>query len=578
MSTIDKIDSILSYIPRTINEKGREMPSRRILYFRSENRQILKDAIDYSSYLWELICPEEPELPKGQRYAFLEEKKCVREFTETAAPFVRVYLLTDFHAYQDERGLEKSQLGMIKRFLDQPIYKNALLLIASPYVQIPLGFDDEVELFNLGSMDVEDIKEVMLGQLKTRRDLDDRELEAEARKFLGLSRRQILSVMEKTSSLGYSNELDALQPKEKEACRQRTAQEITQEKKNLMEKDPAIEFVEYAGMEEAAGMDDFNAWIQERQRIFEHPEEAMLRGVKMPNGVMLTGIPGTGKTMIAKKTAKAFGNLPLIKFQLQQVQSSLYGGSSANLQRYLSRIESMAPCVMLVDEVDKALQNNKDTHEATRLMISQILTWLQENQGKVFAFFCANDVTGLPPELMRPGRLSERFFVFMPNFADLCGILDSKLQWLDQQMFDEGMQQAIREKLVGREIMTKIGQRMGNRALFFTGADLEVLLREVVNLKLWLTNTPMPYSKEVYVEMVVDCACSGTYKSTGETNMNHIVKTWYSARENKFRNVSKLDLFPFDALVKGRRLPERPELDNDYDKKLYAGIGKAIVG
>lgn len=586
MSVVQKIDSAISYIPRERKEDGKERPRRRIIYFCSEDRHIIKKAINESSYLWELLMPENQSVRRELRYEYLEGYHMLVDFSQNtdvqdekvrkSSVKVRAYTLTDFHAYKDIKDPRKNQLGMVKRFLDQAKYQDALLLISSPYIQIPEGFDDEIELIHLGTIDVEDIKEIIQKQLEIKREQDDPELERVAKKFLGLTERQILSILARTKNVGYCCELDAETEQEKADCQEYMEYYITQEKKHAMEKDPVIEFIEYKEEEEAVGLSGYNEWLEIRKKIFANPLEAQKRGVKVPNGVLLTGIPGTGKTMLAKKTAKEFGNLPLVKFQLGKIQSSLYGGSSANLARYLTKIESMAPCVMLVDEIEKVLQNNENTHEATRLLLSQILSWLQDKKGQVFAFFTANDVTNVPQELLRNERLSERFFVFMPSSKNLEEILNSKLAHMEQKMFDQEMQTAIKNGQVGYEIINRIAGKMGDRNIFFTGADIEKLLSEEVNMKLWLDQKLQPYSKKVYVETVVECACDPNFKPYGETNIGDIVKIWHQAKKNEYRNASKENLFPFDKIIQGKALPESP-IERAYDKEMYKKIGKAIT-
>ncbi len=589
MSFVNKIDSAISYIPREITEEGKERPRRRILYFCSEDRHIIEKAINKSIYLWELLVPEKNKVKKEERYDFLKGYHMIADFQKEIAESskqgeqepqncmgVRAYTLTDFHVYKDVREVKMSQLGMVKQFLDHPKYQEALLLISSPYTQIPEGMDDEIELIHLGSIDVEDIKEIIQEQLETKREEADLELDEVAKKFLGLTERQILSILDRTRNTGYCCELDAETEHEKMKCHNFMMEYIAQEKKNAMDKDSIIEFVDYKDEEEAAGLEGFCDWLRLRKRIFENLKEAEEHGVKVPNGVLLTGISGTGKTMLAKKTAKEFGNLPLIKFQLGKIQSSLYGGSTANLNRYLTKIEAMAPCVMLVDEVEKVFQNNNDTHETTKLMLSQLLGWLQDKKGLVFAFFTANDVTKVPQELFRNERISERFFVFMPTSKELASIFDSKLKQMNRKMFDNEMQKAIGMESVGSQVMERIGKNMGNRNLFLTGADVEKLLSEEVNMKLWNEGVSMPYSKKVYMDTIVKCACDKRFKPYGETNMRDIVKTWYLIKENEYRSASKENLFPFDKLIKGKELPEVSRL-NSYDMELYRKIGKEII-
>ena len=111
---------------------------------------------------------------------------------------------------------------------------------------------------------------------------------------------------------------------------------------------------------------------------------------------------------------------------------------------------------------------------------------------------------------------------------------------------------------------------------YLEGYQLLELLSEEVNMKLWMDQKIQPYSREVYTETVIACACDPNFRPYGETNMGDIVRIWYQAKKNEYRNASKENFFPFDKIIQGKALPKL-NMERDYDQEMYKKIGKAIV-
>jgi SpoVK/Ycf46/Vps4 family AAA+-type ATPase len=140
--------------------------------------------------------------------------------------------------------------------------------------------------------------------------------------------------------------------------------------------------------------------------------ELTKRGVKPPKGVLLTGIPGCGKSLCAKAISNIF-NIPLYRLDLATVQGQYVGQSEAQLKAALDTAEYVSPCVLWIDEIEKGLHDT--TSGVTSKMIGQFLFWLQENKKPVFVVASANSIEDLPAELIRKGRFDEIFFVDLPN-------------------------------------------------------------------------------------------------------------------------------------------------------------------
>lgn len=181
-------------------------------------------------------------------------------------------------------------------------------------------------------------------------------------------------------------------------------------------------FNEIAGLEaipieedfEIAGLDNLKEWLYEKKILLDptKKEELLQRGIIPPKGILLTGVPGCGKSLCAKATSNIF-NIPLYRLDLATVQGQYVGQSERQLKSALDTAEYVSPCVLWIDEIEKGLNDNNSS--VTSKMIGQFLFWLQENKKPVFVIASANSVEDLPAELIRKGRFDEIFFVDLPN-------------------------------------------------------------------------------------------------------------------------------------------------------------------
>ncbi len=185
-------------------------------------------------------------------------------------------------------------------------------------------------------------------------------------------------------------------------------------KTEVVKRSEVLELMAAEEMSAVGGLQNLKAWLQKRKSAFT--EEARDFGIDMPKGIALIGPPGTGKTLMAKATASALG-LPLIKFDISRIFKSLVGESEARVRSALQMVDSMAPCVLFVDEIDKALSgahgSTGDSGVSSRVL-GTLLTWMQESKSPVFAVVTANRVNNLPAEFLRRGRLDEVFSVTTP--------------------------------------------------------------------------------------------------------------------------------------------------------------------
>lgn len=163
------------------------------------------------------------------------------------------------------------------------------------------------------------------------------------------------------------------------------------------------------GVDELGGMGRLVRWLQMRRPAFDGTSPHLAP----PKGVLLVGVQGCGKSMAAKAAAGVFG-VPLLRLDLASVHNKYVGESERILRETLGTAEVLSPCVLWIDEVEKAVADDGE-HGAARRVLGTFLTWLAERRAPVFVVATANDITGLPPELVRKGRFDELFFVDLPD-------------------------------------------------------------------------------------------------------------------------------------------------------------------
>ena len=205
---------------------------------------------------------------------------------------------------------------------------------------------------------------------------------------------------------------------------------VSSEKEQIIRKSGILDyFPKNESLKDVGGMDNLKEWLNKRQLAYD--KEARDWGLKEPKGLLLLGVPGCGKSLIAKSIASSW-NMPLLRLDVGKVFQGIVGSSEDNIRKAIATAEAVAPCVLWIDEIEKGLSGVQSSGATdggvTSRIFSTILTWMQEKTAPVFVVATANNINQLPPELLRKGRFDEFFFVDLPSQKEKENIFSIHLQ------------------------------------------------------------------------------------------------------------------------------------------------------
>ena len=239
--------------------------------------------------------------------------------------------------------------------------------------------------------------------------------------------------------------------------------EIQRHKQRIIAQSGCLEYIEPdVDIDDVGGLEVLKEWLEVRRKAYS--PEAMKRGLPMPKGLLLTGVPGCGKSLTAKAVAANWG-YPLIRFDIGAAFAGVVGASETNIRQALRIAEAASPCVLWVDEIEKGLAGSGGSGDldsgVTQRVFGTILTWLNEVKKPVFVVATANNLSNLPPELKRKGRFDEIFFVDLPDESSREEILKIHINRREPEVLSE----------VDMEELVKASHG-------FTGAELETVVND----------------------------------------------------------------------------------------------------
>jgi SpoVK/Ycf46/Vps4 family AAA+-type ATPase len=314
-----------------------------------------------------------------------------------------IYIFKDLHPFLDNPSVTRSLRDAVAYFKGS----DKSIILMSPVQNIPTEMEKEVVVLDFALPDMGELNRVLNAQL----------LDSNSPRPTPSAREKLL-----TATLGLTK--DEAEKVYRKACvkaGQLTEAEVEivlSEKKQLIKRNGILEYIEEdETLDSIGGLEELKHWLFQRSGAFT--EKAREYGLPQPKGMLILGVPGCGKSLIAKTTSRLWG-LPLLRLDIGRVyDGSTVGRSEANLRNALKTAESISPAILFIDELDKAFAGGAGSADSDGGTSSRIfgsfLTWMQEKTSPVFVMATANRVDRLPGEFLRKGRFDEIFFVDLPN-------------------------------------------------------------------------------------------------------------------------------------------------------------------
>ena len=329
------------------------------------------------------------------------------------------------------------------------------LCIISPLVPLPKELENYTTILELDPLTEKNIEEIVNDFIKTQ-GIDPPEkdlLNKIITRLKGLSQTEIYNIL----SLAVS---------EDGMLTSRDLSNILEQKQQIVRKSGILEMVRVKEtMNDIGGLENLKDWLRRKAEIFKQIKKAQDFGVDIPKGVLIAGMPGCGKSLPAKAAAKAF-DVPLLRLDMGRLMGKYVGESEGNMRRAIKITEASSPCVLWIDELEKAfagIGGNGGGSEVTTRLFGNFLTWMQEKDSLAFVVATANKINALPPELLRKGRFDETFYVDLPTRTERKKILEIHIR-------------KRRPQDLSRIDFDKLADKTGG----YCGADLEGVVREAI--------------------------------------------------------------------------------------------------
>ncbi len=408
----------------------------------------------------------------------------------------------------------------IASYLENPeivaLFKNACLqietgeldtvfVLISSILKVPKELEKYITVLQEEYLTEEEIKKEILDFIQENSigNVYDKTLEQMALAFKGLSVLEIDTIL----SLAFSQEGE---------LNDSALKLVMEQKKQMIQKAGILEMVSCEEeMKDIGGLESLKRWIGNKAQVLKHMKEAESFGVELPKGVLIAGIPGCGKSLNAKASAKLMG-VPLLKLDMGRVMGKYVGESESNMRRAITLAEAIAPCVLWVDELEKAfagIGGSGGGAEVTTRLFGQFLTWMQEKKSAVFVVATANDIMKLPPELMRKGRFDEIFYVQLPKPEER------------RKIFEIHIKKRRPQDLEKIELSRLVDKTDG-----YSGADIEGVVKEGIE------NAFINGKSEVSTQDILK-AIESTH-SLKEIMGDSIIKMEKEYKSRKFKNAS----------------------------------------
>lgn len=365
----------------------------------------------------------------------------------------KIILLKDVAAYLDEPKIV-SKIKGVARMINQGV--DATVIIVSSILVIPKDLEKFITILEMDYLNTDEIKTIIRNFIKENTFLptiEDGLIDELALAFKGLTEFEILNLL----ALSCANDGELTR---------KDLRLIFDQKQQMIKKAGILEMIPLKEtIDDIGGLENLKEWFVRKAKVYKNMGKAKKYGVDTPKGVLIAGVPGCGKSLNAKAAANLF-EVPLLRLDMGRLMGKYVGESEGNLRNAIALAEAISPCVLWIDELEKAfagIGGSGGAAEVITRLFGNFLTWMQEKDSPTFVVATANNIAQLPPELLRKGRFDEIFYVGLPNSKER------------EKIFQIHINKRRPQDLKNIKINELVSKTEG-----FSGADIEGVVKDAI--------------------------------------------------------------------------------------------------
>lgn len=434
-------------------------------------RKHIKASLNRSIYSWDFV-DGYTNNPNNEGFAKRNPLQALELIERLTSETPALFLLKDFNRFLTDISISR-KLKNVSRILK--LQPKTIIIIGSEF-QIPKELQDLITVlqFNL-PLESEINQELTRLVTSLNLKIDQQLFESLTRACQGLSLERIRRVLSKI--IATHKTID-----------EKSIDVLLSEKKQIISQTEILEYwAVNEKIDDIGGVDKLKEWLKKRKTSFGL--KASNYGLPTPRGLLLVGIQGTGKSLTAKAIASEW-QLPLLKLDVGKLFGGIVGESESRLRQMIDVAETLSPCILWIDEIDKAFSNsdNKGDSGTSNRVLATFISWLSEKTKPVFVVATANNVDMLPLEIIRKGRFDEIFFLDLPEFNEREQIFKIHIQEFrpnSWKLFDYTKLAQLSETFSGAEIRQSVIEAMYHafdEEREFTTDDICIALNELIPL------------------------------------------------------------------------------------------------
>ena len=417
----------------------------------------------------------------------------------------KILVLKDAHNYLES---DPEVIALLKHICLEIIKGlDVVIIIVAPVVKIPVELEKFITIIEPEYPDETEISNIVQAFSKENEtEVSGELLEEMSQAFKGLTEFEIRCILQ--LAIATKGELDRDDLKF-----------VFTQKQQMIKKSGILAMVPLKEKaEDIGGLENLKDWLLRKAKVFKSVNKAKEFGVDMPKGVLIAGVPGCGKSLAAKVTAQMF-EVPLLRLDMGKILGKYVGESESNIRKAIALAEAISPCVLWIDELEKAfagIGSGGEGSEVTTRLFGTFLTWMQEKESPVFVIATGNNITKLPPELLRKGRFDEIFYVGLPNKTER------------EKIFEIHIKKRRPNDLKGIDL-----EELADETEGYNGADIEGVIKDAIE------NAFAGNKKKIDTDCILE-SIEETH-SLQEIMSKEIEELKDVCEERKFKNASKED-------------------------------------